>query len=513
MSSDESADDRRATTDPDTIERWARETRTVPVRASGRLRLVDEGEFDDDRHERLDWDAFEAIIAESDSVVVYDEIDRPDNLTIRDRDAVVEGFEGDDVDRRLRAGAVVTGTTAAFAPVAEPGVPEGDLESELVDATAVDQQVVDAELLSRECTNCAIEGETNGPEGQSALDVTDESYFDADSPSRLTDREDVSFEVEVAESWSLTVEVLEAFTVRSHRPDGGPAATETMADRGREANLDERAVHRHVLESDCFPTGFTDVDPVETETHAIESRIGERGGITTTVTQVRTVDREVGMDHRVTATGTDSERTALRTVHEEVVASTVADRDAAPAGGTRPEPVDRTSAPATDESTAVTHDPDGGGALSEPPSREESPTGNASGEELAEGVATDPGEAESRPGDRGPTDRTAEPPTPERTPTGDAPSPVADDADADPRTGVTLSAEDVGKSVVDETGTEVGVVTDVEGGRAVVDPRPSLTEKVMSRLGWGDADETDFRIGPERISIVDEEQVELRRRE
>lgn len=68
---------------------------------------------------------------------------------------------------------------------------------------------------------------------------------------------------------------------------------------------------------------------------------------------------------------------------------------------------------------------------------------------------------------------------------------------------------DEGKTVVDASGEEIGVVTDVEAGVAYVDPEPSLTDKVMAALGWGDADEEDYSIAPSDVSRITDDEVEV----
>ena len=71
------------------------------------------------------------------------------------------------------------------------------------------------------------------------------------------------------------------------------------------------------------------------------------------------------------------------------------------------------------------------------------------------------------------------------------------------------SGDDEGKTVVDATGDEVGMVTDVEGDMVYVDPHPSITDRIKTALGWGEPDEDDYTIGPDRISRITDDHVEL----
>lgn len=68
--------------------------------------------------------------------------------------------------------------------------------------------------------------------------------------------------------------------------------------------------------------------------------------------------------------------------------------------------------------------------------------------------------------------------------------------------------DDVGKPVV-SAGEEIGMITEVEGEVAYVDPEPGLTERIMGRLGWSDKDEEDLVLEPEQISSITDDAVEI----
>jgi len=69
--------------------------------------------------------------------------------------------------------------------------------------------------------------------------------------------------------------------------------------------------------------------------------------------------------------------------------------------------------------------------------------------------------------------------------------------------------EDEGKAVVDTQGTKLGMVKTVEGSQLYVDPQPGLAQSVLSKLGWNDADESDYVLGADEIVLIEEDRVEV----
>jgi sporulation protein YlmC with PRC-barrel domain len=75
---------------------------------------------------------------------------------------------------------------------------------------------------------------------------------------------------------------------------------------------------------------------------------------------------------------------------------------------------------------------------------------------------------------------------------------------------VTLTSDDEGKSVVNATGDQIGRVVEVRGGDAYVDPDPSITDTIMSKLGWGDQrDEDTYRLDSDHIDAVTDDEVRI----
>lgn len=73
-----------------------------------------------------------------------------------------------------------------------------------------------------------------------------------------------------------------------------------------------------------------------------------------------------------------------------------------------------------------------------------------------------------------------------------------------------LTEDDEGKPVVNSMGDEVGIVSEVQHGTAHVNPDPSITDKIMSKLGWDESNEDDsYRLEPDRIATVTDDEIRL----
>ena len=74
-----------------------------------------------------------------------------------------------------------------------------------------------------------------------------------------------------------------------------------------------------------------------------------------------------------------------------------------------------------------------------------------------------------------------------------------------------VSEADEGKRVVDADGEEVGIISGYRGGRAYVDPDPSIADTIMSKLGWENIDEDDYAIEQSDVDTVTDDEVRLKR--
>ena len=72
-----------------------------------------------------------------------------------------------------------------------------------------------------------------------------------------------------------------------------------------------------------------------------------------------------------------------------------------------------------------------------------------------------------------------------------------------------LTEQDEGKTVINADGEEVGIISGFRGGQAYVDPDPGITDKIMSKLGWQDADEDDYAREADHVEQVTDDEVHL----
>lgn len=72
----------------------------------------------------------------------------------------------------------------------------------------------------------------------------------------------------------------------------------------------------------------------------------------------------------------------------------------------------------------------------------------------------------------------------------------------------TYTEEDEGKAVIAD-GQEVGVVIEVEEGRAYVEPDPSIAQSLAAKLGWGEADQDAYPIYEDAVAAVTDDEIRL----
>jgi len=73
----------------------------------------------------------------------------------------------------------------------------------------------------------------------------------------------------------------------------------------------------------------------------------------------------------------------------------------------------------------------------------------------------------------------------------------------------TFTESDEGKTVVNRSGETIGKIVDVEGNRAYVDPDPSVTDTVMSKLGGGSRDEGSYLLDADSVDEITDDEVRL----
>lgn len=74
---------------------------------------------------------------------------------------------------------------------------------------------------------------------------------------------------------------------------------------------------------------------------------------------------------------------------------------------------------------------------------------------------------------------------------------------------VTPSGDDEGKTVVNASGDEIGMVAAVDDGRMYVDPHPSITNRIKTALGWSDRNEDTYPVEPDHIAQIERDEVVL----
>ena len=72
-----------------------------------------------------------------------------------------------------------------------------------------------------------------------------------------------------------------------------------------------------------------------------------------------------------------------------------------------------------------------------------------------------------------------------------------------------LTEDDVGKTVRNQHGDEIGRVTGVEGHMMMVDPDPNLDDSIKARFGWEDPDADDYRLEMDEVETVTDDEIRL----
>ncbi len=325
--------------------------------AGDHLRLAPEEDVTGD-YERADWDEFFDELEARDRVVILHEDAAADPLEVTGREDLIgrSGMDEAEFEERLMEGEVVTTEITETTVVESVVVEETTVESELVDSEIVDKRVVDVDLVGRECTNCEFV-EDEGVDHRSAFD--DDRYFsslgdpttdrisEADSPinqstetkstgtadtadttstdetvdagTRDTDTTRSGFadvgddfpyhaELDVDETWSVTAEIRERFTVESHIE--GTEVTES--DSIEDHDIDVEGLHRSIVEGGIVDFDHSP-DHVMTE-YDIESTFDDEDRILTHFDRERLVEDEVVDRKRLRADVTASEVSEMETI-------------------------------------------------------------------------------------------------------------------------------------------------------------------------------------------------------
>jgi hypothetical protein len=74
-----------------------------------------------------------------------------------------------------------------------------------------------------------------------------------------------------------------------------------------------------------------------------------------------------------------------------------------------------------------------------------------------------------------------------------------------------LTEDDQGKRVVSSDGEKIGMISEVRGGTAYVDPDPGMFDTIKAKLGWEDVDEDSYPLQRSEVSEVTDDEIRLRR--
>lgn len=324
---------------------------------------------------------------------------------------------------------------------------------ETVTTEIVETQVIEREIVERD----TIESEVVDTE------IADRHVVD----SELVDRDigDIEFvsadmiEVTTDETRLDTVEEVERYTVESRVVDVDVEQDEQLERDEVRTDVELETVQRSIVESDVVRA---DVSPNEiVERQVIESKRGEGDTVRSELIERRTLEEEIEEQTRMRFT---LEETEL--LESEVVSSRLLEGDIVDV-----EEYETITA----EERATATDPESGEAAGLTDDAETTAGGEPS-------TATDAGaETEARSG-----------PTVDREVTS------------------TVSPDDQGKVVVDESGEEIGIAARIEAETVYVDPEPGLTDRLKARLGWHSEAEDEYPVDAEQIRSVEGDEIVLR---
>lgn len=76
--------------------------------------------------------------------------------------------------------------------------------------------------------------------------------------------------------------------------------------------------------------------------------------------------------------------------------------------------------------------------------------------------------------------------------------------------GTEITTEDRAKRVIDGSGTEIGIVDDVDDGTAYVDPDPDVDGELKTKLGWGSDEQSRYPLRNDAIDEITDDEIRLR---
>lgn len=68
---------------------------------------------------------------------------------------------------------------------------------------------------------------------------------------------------------------------------------------------------------------------------------------------------------------------------------------------------------------------------------------------------------------------------------------------------------DIGKTVFDSTGNEIGTVSNVDGSTVHVEPDSDLTDRIRSRMGWDDPEMDEYTLDSNQADKITDDEIHL----
>jgi hypothetical protein len=361
--------ERRLTTDRETIREWATEYDVVPARTTDTETTVDSDNpywlrSESERIETTDtlsWDEFFQQIEDDELVVVFHGESADPPLEVIDRDQAVSHapHEASELKERLVAGETITNQVTETTVVERTIVENATIESEIVDTELLDSQVVGVEPRSRKIGDC---------------DVVDRAVFDEINNARYDDIDGLTegyqeelarpaaVEVDVEEDWTVTRELLERATIESRIVDVDVSGTDEVESETL-GSIEIEGIQQALIDSDVIETEADAAEIIQSGT--LESEFHEDDIVRTHLNQRRIVEDEVTEEKLVRGELTESELRMVETTGQTsietgfVTAETLGD-ELSPIGVTEYGPAtDAEVARDESERTKITADDEG----------------------------------------------------------------------------------------------------------------------------------------------------------
>lgn len=321
-----------------------------------------------------------------------------------------------------------------------------ELEDSLRRGETVTTEIVETQVVETEI----VERDTIESEVIDT-EVVEREVVDSDLLSReVVETEFINedrLEVTVDETRLDTIEEIERYIVESRVVDIDIEQDDELERDEIETDIELESVQRSILESDVVRSSITPDEVLERE--VIQSQRTEGDAVRSELIERRSLEEE--LDERL--------RMVYRLEETELVESEITDSDVIEG-----EIIDVEEYGAAEAAGMET---DAGG--------------------VADGEATASTGAEAG---TGTTDEAMDTPM---------------DASA-----VELSRDDQGKVVLDESGQQIGMVAEVDGQTAYVDPKPGLTDRLKARLDWGSHGDDDYPVESSQITEITDDEVVIR---